>query len=216
MRTGLLGGTFDPVHRGHLDVARAACAALRLDRVLFVPARVPSHRGAPSVSAAHRFAMTAIAVASDPRWLMSDVEMEDDAPCYTDTTLSRLAARGLSLRETFVVTGADAFVDIRTWKNYPGVLDRCHFVAVSRPGLPAAQLPARLPELAARMRPADASVPESPAILLVDAATADVSGTEIRRRAAAGAPLDDLVTTAVAAYIRKHRLYSEGTPKGLA
>ena len=116
----------------------------------------------------------------------------------------------------FVLTGADAFADIRTWKNFPAVLDRCHFVAVSRPGLPVSQLAALLPELAARMRPASDGLADRPAILLVDAPTSDVAATDIRRRAATGAPLTGLVPMAVARYIEKHRLYSEVTPKGLA
>lgn len=216
MREGFLGGTFDPVHQGHLDLAEAARAALGLDCIVFVPARIPSHRGRPYASAAHRFAMTAMAVAPHPHLLVSDLEMEDAAPSYTVTTLDRLAARGMETSGLFVLTGADAFADIRTWKNYPAVLDCCHFVAVSRPGFPATRLPALLPELAARMQPASAGVPDCPAILLVDAPTADVSATAIRRRAAAGEPLTGLVPAAVAAYIQKHQLYSETMPKGLA
>jgi nicotinate-nucleotide adenylyltransferase len=216
MREGLLGGTFDPVHQGHLDLADAARAALQLDRIVFVPARIPSHRGAPHVSAAHRFAMTALAIEPYPHLLMSDVEMEEDAPSYTVTTLDRLAGRGADVSGLFVLTGADAFADIRTWKNYPAVLDRCHFVAVSRPGLSALQLPVLLPELAARMRIAADGVPDRPAILLIDATTADVSATEVRRRAVAGEPLTGFVPAPVARYIEKHRLYSGVTPKGLA
>lgn len=216
MREGFLGGTFNPVHQGHLDLAEAARTALGLDRVVFVPSRIPSHRGRPYASAAHRFAMTALAVAPHAHMLVSDLEMEDAAPSYTVTTLDRLATRGMDVRSLFVLTGADAFADIRTWKNYPAVLDRCHFVAVSRPGYPATRLPGLLPELAARMHPASAAVPDRPAILLVDAPTSDVSATTIRRRAAAGEPLTGLVPVAVADYIQKHRLYSETTPKGLA
>jgi len=222
MRVGFLGGTFDPVHRGHLDVAEAARAALRLDRIVFVPARIPSHRGAPDVSAAHRFAMTALAVAPFPHLRLSDVEMDEAAPSFTATTLDRLEEQGADVRGLFVITGADAFADIRTWRAYPDVLDRCHFVAVSRPGLSALQLPDLLPELAARMRPAAGGMTDvagmtgRPAIFLVNAPTTDVSSTEIRRRAAAGAPLVDLLPDAVAAYIEKHQLYSGRTPKGLA
>jgi nicotinate-nucleotide adenylyltransferase len=216
MREGFLGGTFDPVHQGHLDLAEAARAALNLDRVVFVPARIPSHRGTPHASAAHRFAMTALATEPFPHLLVSDLEMEEAAPSYTVITLDRLAARGTDVRGLFVLTGADAFADIRTWKDYPAVLDRCHFVAVSRPGFTAARLPGLLPELAGRMRQASVAVPSHPAILLVDAPTADVSATDVRRRAAADQPLTGFVPEAVARYIRKHRLYSETMPKGLA
>lgn len=216
MREGFLGGTFDPVHQGHLDVADAARAALGLDRVVLVPARRPSHRGDPHASAAHRFAMTALAIAPHPHLLLSDIEMTTDEPAYTATTLDRLAARGVDVRRLFVLTGADAFADIRTWKDYPAVLDRCHFVAVSRPGLPVSRLPERLPELAARMHPASRDTADRLAIWLVDAPTADVSATSIRQRAAAGEPLAGLVPPAVANYITRHRLYSGIVSKGLA
>jgi nicotinate-nucleotide adenylyltransferase len=216
MRQGFLGGTFDPVHQGHLDLAEAARTALALDRVVLVPARTPSHRGAPQASAAHRFAMTALAIEPFPHLFLSDLEMEEAGPSFTDTTLDRLVARGVDLAGLFVLTGADTFAEIRTWKNFPAVLDRCHFVAVSRPGLPVARLPERLPDLAARMRPASGAIPDRSAILLVDAHTADVSATDVRLRLAAGDSLSGLVPEAVARYIHKHRLYSGGTPKGLA
>ena len=216
MREGFLGGTFDPVHQGHLDLAEAARAALNLDRIVFVPARIPSHRGTPHASAAHRFAMTALAIEPFPHLLISDLEMAEAEPSYTVATLDRLTARGANVRDVFVLTGADAFADIRTWKEFPAVLDRCHFVAVSRPGFPTSRLAGLLPELADRMRPASVAVPSHPAILLVDAPTADVSDTDVRRRAAADQPLTGLVPPAVARYIQKHRLYSETMPKGLA
>jgi nicotinate-nucleotide adenylyltransferase len=216
MKDGLLGGTFDPVHQGHLDVAEAARAAFALDRVVFMPMRVPSHRLAPFASAAPRFAMAALAIQPYPHLLLSDEEMHDEVPSYTAVTLDRLAGRGVDVARLFFLTGADAFAEIRTWKDFPAVLDRCHFVVVSRPGSPAFRLPELLPELAPRMKRAPCDVPDRPAILLVDAPTAPVSASDIRRRAAAGASLTDVVPPAVAAYILKHQLYSDVTPKGLA
>src|SRR6187402_2740172 len=134
MRLGLFGGTFDPMHQGHLDVAEAARRALQLSCVWVVPARVPPHRRAPAASAAHRFAMAAIACANAPGLLLSDLEMEDATPSYTEGTLDRLPSLGVNVGTLFLVTGADAFRDIQTWKGFPGILDRCHFVVVSRPG----------------------------------------------------------------------------------
>jgi nicotinate-nucleotide adenylyltransferase len=160
--------------------------------------------------------MAALAIAPFPYLLLSDEEMQDDAPSYTVTMLDRLAARGVDIARLCFLAGADAFADIRTWKDFPAVLDRCHFVVVSRPGHPAFGLPELLPELAPRMKRAPCDVPKRPAILLVDAPTADVAATDIRRRAAEGASLTDCVPAAVAAYIQKHRLYSDVTPKGLA
>jgi nicotinate-nucleotide adenylyltransferase len=216
-RVGLLGGTFDPIHQGHLDVAEAARRALGLTRVLVMPSRVPPHRRAPRASAPHRFAMAALAAQSCPDFLVADLEMldtGDTAPSYTSATLDRLAARGVNTRELFFITGADAFRDIRTWMGFPAILDRCHFVAVSRPGQPAEGLKALLPELADRMvapQPAtpDQPAPDEPMIVLVEAPTAAVSSTVIRERIRSGESIDGMVPREVAAYIEKHGLYRD-------
>jgi nicotinate-nucleotide adenylyltransferase len=209
MRRGVLGGTFDPIHFGHLDVAEAAARALALPEVLLLPSRVPPHRHAPQASAPHRFAMTALAVQDRSGVSVSDLEMHGTGPSYTSALLDRLAARGTDLREIYFVTGADAFRDIETWKDFPAILDRCHFVAVSRPGCPAESLRTSLPRLASRMTSATpAAAPGGAvAIHLVDAPTAPVSSTDVRRRIQAGLPILDLVPAAVAAYIDHHHLY---------
>jgi nicotinate-nucleotide adenylyltransferase len=210
-RLGVFGGTFDPIHQGHLDVASAAAGALGLDGVLFVPANVPPHRTPPQASAPHRFAMASLAVLADDRFAVLDVEMLSNEPSFTTTTLDRLASRGLDTRALFLITGADAFLDIRTWKNYPALLDRCHFVVVSRPDCGVHLLGAALPELSARMTsaPADPGVRHQPLIVLVDAPTAPVSSTDIRRSVASDEPIAGLVPAAVARHIEKHRLYRE-------
>jgi nicotinate-nucleotide adenylyltransferase len=208
-RLGVFGGTFDPIHQGHLDVAHAAAGALGLDGVLFMPANVPPHRTAPRASAPHRFAMAALAVLADDRFAILDVEMHSNEPSFTATTLDRLAARGLDTRALFLITGADAFQDIGTWKDYPALLDRCHFVVVSRPACGVHSLRATLPELSGRMTepPSDPSAFHESRIVLVDAPTAPVSSTDIRRRVAGGEPIAGLVPAAVARHIEKHRLY---------
>jgi nicotinate-nucleotide adenylyltransferase len=113
----------------------------------------------------------------------------------------------MDTRALFFITGADAFRDIAMWKDYPRILDRCHFVAVSRPGCPAPSLRAALPALADRMVDAPAALPAEPHIILVDAPTAPVSSTVIRQRIADGRAIDGLVPPAVAAYIEDHGLY---------
>ncbi|HEX5070666.1 MAG TPA: nicotinate-nucleotide adenylyltransferase [Vicinamibacterales bacterium] len=216
MRIGILGGTFDPVHNGHLDVAHAASRALHLDEVWLVPCRVPSHRSMPHASAAHRFAMTALAASSFPNVLVSDLEMTSEAPAYTVDTLDRLASRGIDMTQIFLITGADAFADIRTWRAFPAVLDRCHFAVVSRPDRPVGALPSHLPELAPHMVTMPAALPGRPAILLIDAPTAAVSSTDVRRLAAAHESITGLVPPPVQDYISKHHLYSVDAVKGLA
>ena len=152
-RIGVLGGTLDPIHLGHLDTAAAARTALALERILIIPSHVPPHRTPPLASAYHRFAMAALAV-NGIGWLsVSDEELCAPGPSFTADTLSRLHAGGLTPAQIFFITGADAFAEIATWRRYPEVLDLAQFVVVSRPGFPATALPERLPALAARMTP---------------------------------------------------------------
>ena len=207
MRRGVLGGTFDPIHLGHLDVARAAKSALALDSVLLMPSNLPPHRTAPHASARDRLAMVQLAAEDDPALVPSDLELHADGPSYTNTTLDRLAAAGVDLMSVFFITGADAFRDLPSWRNYPAILDRCHFVAVSRPGCPAGALRQFLPGIASRMVDARDAEPSHPSVILVDAPTAPVSSTEIRQRLASGRSIDGLVPPAVASYIERHGLY---------
>jgi len=209
MRRAFLGGTFDPIHCGHLDVALAAQRALALDLVEFLPAGTPPHRRPPVASVEDRLAMARLAVVDREGWIVTDLDTLDQGrPAYTATTLDRLASTGLDTRTIFFVTGADAFREIATWRDYPGLLDRCHFVAVSRPGCVSTSLPGLLPALASRMLEAPCDVPPRPSIFLVDAATAPVSSTDVRRRLGAGESIDGLVPGAVARYIRSHGLYA--------
>ena len=218
-RIGILGGTFDPVHSGHIDTAVAAHRALTLDTVLVMPSGTPPHRPAqPSASRFHRFAMAALAVNGLPELVVSDLEIGLTEPCYTFDTLARLQKTGLSAAQIFFITGADAFAEIGTWSRYPQVLEMAHFVVVSRPGFPVSSLGGRLPALAARMRAVSSRATTGVdararnhgdlEILLVDAATRDVSSTEVRRRLESGAPVTGLVPESVETYIGQHRLYA--------
>ena len=213
-RIGVLGGTFDPIHSGHLDAAAAARRACALDSVLLVPARAPAHRAAaPRAPAVHRFAMAAMAAQFCDDLRVSDIELRYDGPSFTSVTLERLATLGHRPEQLFFITGADAFADIASWHDYPAVLDRSHFVVVARPGHPVAGLRARA-HLGARMREASGRAPargESVSIWLVDAVTRDVSSSALRRRIGAGQPIDGLVPDAVARHIARHDLYSTRT-----
>lgn len=209
-RIGILGGTLDPIHVGHIATALAARDALSLKPVIIMPSRVPPHRQqGPSVSAFHRFAMAALAVNGQPDLVVSDEELSSDGPSYTALTLERLAARGVDRRRLFFITGADAFAEIDTWYRYPDVLDLAHFVVISRPGVPEAALRARLAGLHGRVRDAaGAGDPvERPSVFVVNARTPDVSSTEIRRRLRAGEAVTGLVPGPVETHIRQHRLY---------
>jgi nicotinate-nucleotide adenylyltransferase len=210
IRVGILGGTLDPIHCGHIGAAVAARDALDLSRVLVVPAHVPPHRApGPVASAYHRFAMAALAASSEARLEVSDDELLKDGPSYTAETLERLHANGLAAAQIFFITGADAFAEIATWKRYPEVLNLAHFIVVSRPGHALDALGGRLPALADRMRPAGGASRDAsnPLIHLLQAATPDVSSTDVRDRLKRGEAITGLVPPLVEAHIVKHRLY---------
>jgi nicotinate-nucleotide adenylyltransferase len=154
--------------------------------------------------------MAAFAVAGRSGWRASDLELSHDSPSYTSTTLQRLHDGGFQASELYFVIGADAFAEIRTWKDYPGILEGAHFAVVSRPGCPVSALAARLPDLAARMRntPLGADGPGGSSIFLIDAPTADVSSTAIRQRRLAGQPITGLVPPSVEQHIEQHGLYT--------
>jgi nicotinate-nucleotide adenylyltransferase len=215
---GILGGTFDPVHFGHLAVARAVERALGLERILLVPARVPPHRGRPTVSIYHRFAMVALAALTSKSLVASDIELDSHEPSYTSVLLDRFQGRGVSPSEMVFITGADAFAEIASWHHYPAILDQCHFAAVSRPGLRADRLLAANAPFASRCVHLDGTTPpgrphpalaSKPRVFLIEADTPDVSSTEIRTRVRTGGPLNDLMPEPVAEYVRRHELYAD-------
>ncbi len=150
-RIGILGGTFDPVHCGHLDVGASAQEALELTRMYVITSNIPPHRPQPFASAYHRFAMVSFAVSTRPDWRAADLELRSPTPSFTSGTLAKFHERGYAASELFFVIGADAFADIGSWRDYPAILDAAHFAVVSRPGFLVEQLPHRLPRLVSRM-----------------------------------------------------------------
>lgn len=215
-RTGILGGRFDPVHRGHLAAAAAARRLLHLDRVLMLPSRLSPHRKQPARAGdADRLAMVALAVQDDPFLEPCDLELKADGPSYTATTLRRLHERGHPRTSLYFIVGADAFADIAGWHDYPRLLDAAHFVVVSRPGYPAASLADALPAVRPRLRvvandtepPAEETL-RAPVVFLIGGDTPDISSSDIRTRLANGDALEERVPAAVAAYIDRRRLYT--------
>lgn len=208
-RLGILGGTFDPIHCGHLDLATAAAASLELERLIIVPSHLPPHRPQPMATAFHRFAMVALSVAGRSGWMASDDELRHQEPSYTVHTLARMHARGLEPTDLYFLIGADAFAEIGIWRAYPEILDAAHFAVVSRPRCAAASLRSALPLLADRMvSAADWSGRDRrTSIILIDAPTADISSTAIRSRLAAGESIDGLVDPRVRQHIEQHGLY---------
>jgi nicotinate-nucleotide adenylyltransferase len=197
MRLGLMGGTFDPIHVGHLLVAEVAREAFRLDRVVFVPAGDPPHKGEAVTDAEHRYAMTLLATGPNAGFVVTRRELERAGPSYSLTTIREYREEIGASGELFFITGADTVLEIRTWYRWEEVLQSCRFIAVTRPGFDSAALGAVLPE----------SLRER--VTLVESPGFDLSSTEVRERVRHGEPIRYLVTDTVEVYIRKHELYRE-------
>lgn len=187
---GIMGGTFDPVHHGHLVAASEVQSMFALDEVAFVPSGEPWQKAGISVSPAeHRYLMTVIATASNPGFWVSRVDIDRPGPTYTIDTLRDLAAQQPDA-ELFFITGADALEQILSWKDHDELFGLAHFVGVTRPGY----------ELS------DAHLPED-AVSLVEVPAMAISSTACRDRVRAGRPVWYLVPDGVVQYIGKHRLY---------
>ncbi|PPI72456.1 nicotinic acid mononucleotide adenylyltransferase [Rathayibacter rathayi] len=187
-RIGVMGGTFDPVHHGHLVAASEVAQSFDLDEVVFVPTGQPWHKKTVT-SAEHRYLMTVIATASNPSFTVSRVDIDRVGTTYTIDTLRDIHAAHPDA-ELFFITGADAVAQILSWKDYDELWELAHFVAVSRPGhvLNVSGLPAQ-----------DVSLLEIPALA--------ISSTDCRSRVNRGHPVWYLVPDGVVQYISKHHLY---------
>lgn len=194
---GVLGGTFDPIHLGHLALASGAMHLAGLDRVLFLPNRQPPHKaGRPVTPAHHRAAMVELAIAGDPRFAFSEMELQRTGPSYTIDTVQELLARQPDWHLAFLV-GMDSLLEITTWREWERLLTLTDLLVFNRPGYPteAGQaMLARLGPLAERVR-----ILEIPGVA--------VAARDLRRLASDGYPLRYLVPEAVERYIAAHQLY---------
>lgn len=209
MTLGVLGGTFDPIHNGHIAAAEAAQRALKLEAVTLVPSRIPPHRQDPVGAAGEdRYAMAALAASERPGWTASRIELDREGRSYTYDTLVELGKQVPST-QIFFILGADAFAEIATWSRYPAVLDLANFLVVSRPGITLDSLRERVPSAfpSTSLRASSPGPSAKTRVILVESTTPDVSSTEIRRRIRAGVSLTGLVPDSVANYIQTHRLY---------
>jgi nicotinate-nucleotide adenylyltransferase len=192
VRIGLYGGTFDPVHLGHLRAAENAWEGMGLDLVAFLPSAVPPHRSAPLSAAADRLAMARLATASHPRFETWDAELRRPGPSYTVETVSSLLSARPS--DSFVlVVGADTWPEITTWREPERLLSLVEVAVVDRPGYPGPE-----PE---------APFPGARGITRVEGPSLPISATAIRERARQGRSVRFLVPDAVADYIAARRLY---------
>jgi len=189
-RVGIMGGTFDPIHHGHLVAASEVATRFGLDEVVFVPTGAPWQKSDRAVSPAeHRYLMTVIATASNPRFWVSRVDIDRAGPTYTIDTIQDVASQRPGA-ELYFITGADALAQILSWKDAADALKLAHFVGVTRPGY----------ELS------DAHLP-SDAVTLIDVPAMAISSSDCRARVRSGHPVWYLVPDGVVQYITKHRLY---------
>lgn len=189
-----MGGTFDPVHYGHLVTAEEALVQFALDEVCFVPTGQPWMKGERAVSRAEdRYLMTVIATASNPRFSVSRVEVDRHGPTYTVDTLRNLGAQNPDA-ELHFITGADALLEIFHWKDPEEVLSLAYFIAATRPGYDLAHFEA------------DAST-RHPKVTVMNVPALAISSTDIRERVVEGRPIRYLVPEGVKSYIEKAGLY---------
>ncbi len=213
---GLFGGTFDPVHYGHLRLAEEAREALGLAEVRWIPAGRPPHRAVPRVAAAHRLEMVRRAVADNPAFTVDDGEVRAAGPSYTVTTLERLRAE-MPARPLVLLLGADAFLGLPAWHRWRELFGLAHVGVVTRPGfaLSSGDWPAELAQACAGRIDADGSgLRAAPAGRIAGFAMTPlaISASALRAQLAAGASARYLLPEPVREYIRLHRLYS--TPDG--
>lgn len=197
-----MGGTFDPIHNGHLVAASEVADLFALDEVVFVPTGQPWQKRDRQVSAAEdRYLMTVIATAANPRFSVSRVDIDRGGPTYTTDTLRDLAALSADA-DLFFITGADALASILSWQNWEELFSLARFVGVSRPGY----------ELdGEHIAEARKELPED-ALTLVEVPALAISSSDCRRRAAANRPIWYLVPDGVVQYVSKRRLYQAPPP----
>ncbi|MDS1029422.1 nicotinate-nucleotide adenylyltransferase [Bacillota bacterium LX-D] len=195
---GIMGGTFDPIHYGHLVTAEAARETFNLEKVFFVPSGKPPHKKAYSVTEArHRYLMTILAVVTNPYFEASSIEFDRAGYSYAIDTVKEFKQRYTGT-EIFFITGADAILEILTWKNVDELMQLCHFIAATRPGTKMKEITAFLKKLPTVLQKK---------IHLLEIPALAISSTDIRRRVAEGRTIKYLLPEPIEQYIVKNNLY---------
>jgi nicotinate-nucleotide adenylyltransferase len=209
---GLLGGTFDPIHHGHLRLAEEMGAALGLDQVRIMPAGIPPHRTRPLADTAHRRAMVELAIADNPRFRLEAIELDKSGPCFMVETLAELRSELGATIPLVLIVGADAFAGLSTWHEWPRLFSLCHFAVAQRPGYTSWQdmIPEALAgEYLARRITDSALLACRPAGYVITHAITqmDIAASRIRADIAAGHSPRYLLPDAVLNYIDNNHLY---------
>lgn len=212
--TGLLGGTFNPIHNGHLRAAEEVMKYFTLDRILFIPSYIPPHKDQEEVvPACHRWRMVEIACQGKPGFVPSDLEIKSPGPSYSILTLRKL--KEIFPEDIFwFIVGSDAFLEIETWKDYNQLLKECSFIVVRRPGCELEKLDKVIdkikPELLVKINKREKTEVKEhkrSGLYLLEIDALNISSSEIRHRLRVGLPITGLVPPGVEDYIMKNRLY---------
>lgn len=207
---GVFGGTFDPIHFGHLRMAEELADALHLDKVCFIPTGQPPHRNTPQTSAAHRLEMVRLAVADNPRFCLDDREIRQDRASYTVDTLSDLRHELGDAQPLWLLMGADAFLGLPSWKNWRQLFTLANIAVAHRPGYTLTQSDALHGDLRAEL---EARLIDQPSrsvagcILLAPITPLAISATSLRRQLSERESVRYLTPDSVCDYIEKHHLY---------
>ena len=211
---GILGGTFDPIHFGHLRLAEEMLELASLRQIRFIPAGTPPHRNAPQTSARHRSAMVHLAIADQPAFVLDECEVERTTPCYTVDTLRELRDELGAAQPLCLLMGGDAFLQLHTWHEWEQLFGLAHIVVGYRPGFTLEErIHSALPELQRhyqqRLCAAD-TLSQQPYGGITELAMPklEISATDIRHRVAEGRTIRYLLPNTVADYIHQHHLYT--------
>lgn len=203
-RIGVIGGTFDPIHYGHLAAAEEARVRVNLEKVLFSVAGLPPHKLDEEVTPAeHRLAMVQLGIFSNPDFELSRVDVDRSGPSYTVDTISILQEQWGQGAEMFFILGLDSLVEVPTWHQPERLIQLCHLVAVARPGFEV------------DMRQLEDSVPGiSSRVEIIGMPEVDISSSDLQQRVREGLPIRYQVPEEVERYIREHRLYQQSAESG--
>jgi len=210
---GIFGGTFDPVHYGHLRLAEEMLELANLRQIRFIPTGIPPHRNAPQTSAQHRSAMVQLAIADQPAFVLDDREVRRDTPCYTVNTLRELRAELGAAQPLCLLMGGDAFLQLHTWHEWEQLFELAHIVVGYRPGFTLEERIHSATEALQRHYHARlctaAILSQQPCGGVAELAIPklEISATDIRRRVAENRTIRYLLPNAVADYIHQHHLY---------
>ena len=198
-KIGLMGGTFDPIHYGHLVLAEQIRAQFNLDMVYFIPAGIPPHKQDKNISSSkHRYFMTLLATITNPYFEVSKIEIEDKNISYTVNTIEKFKEIIHKDAELYFITGADAIYELETWNRVGKLLTLCNFIAASRPGIDEKKLREKIGELKEKY---DAN------IIVTTVPALAISSTDIRERISLGKSIKYIVPESVEYYIYKNKLY---------